>query len=95
MPIVPRVVLVLIVAAAATLGYRYYDLARGAEWEVSPQQIAASKAKGQIGFETSPGTVAVLPIRSETADVLPVQWGLAGLVAGTAVWAGTRRRRVR
>ena len=95
MPIVPRILLVIIVAATAALGYRYYDQQRGAEWEVSPQQIAAAKASGQIGFKTSPGTVAVLPIRSETADVLPVQWGLAGLAAGTAVWAGTRRRRSR
>ena len=94
MPIVPRVVLVIIVAAAAALGYRYYDQMRGAEWEVSPQQIADAKAKGQMGLKTSPGTVAVLPIRSETADFLPVQWGLAGLFAGTAAWAATRRRRV-
>ena len=92
MPIVPRILLVIVVAAAAAFGYRYYDTSRGAEWEVSPQQIAAAKAKGLMGLETSPGTVTVLPIRSETADVLPVQWGLAGLMAGIAVWAGTRRR---
>ena len=93
MPIVPRTLLVIIVAAAAALGYRYYDQQRGAEWDVPPQQIAAAKSQGKVGFETSPGTVAVLPIRSETADVLPVQWALAGLAAGTAVWVGTRRRR--
>jgi hypothetical protein len=42
--------------------------------------------------ETGRGSVTVLPIRSETADTLPVKWALAGIGAGAVCFAATRRR---
>ncbi|WP_413771049.1 MULTISPECIES: hypothetical protein [Lichenihabitans] len=89
---IPRLVLALVVALVVGFGYRFYDVSRGAEWMVSPDQIATAKAAGGAGVETSPGRIAVLPIRSETADVLPLQWAFAGIAAGALVFAATRRR---
>lgn len=82
-----------IAAVAVGGGKMAYDNWRGAEWEVSPQQIAEAKANGQIGYETSPGTVAMLPIRSETADLLPFEWTLYGLAAGALTFVGLRKRK--
>ena len=87
MPLVARVILSTIVGLVVGFGLRFYDLQRGAEWEVSPAQIAAAKSVGKIGVETRPGSVAVLPIRSETADMLPFKWMLAGLGAGAFLFA--------
>ncbi len=88
--IAPRFALALIVALVVGFGYRAYDTANGAEWTVSPQQIASAKAEGKSGFEGSPGTVTVLPIRSELADILPFKWALAGIMAGCLVFAATK-----
>ena len=90
-----RLVLALMVALVVGLGYRAYDTAHGAEWAVSPEQVAAAKAAGKPGFETSPGTVAVLPIRSELAGVLTFKWTFAGVVAGALVILATRRPTVK
>ncbi len=68
------------------------DRFRGAEWVVSPQAIEAAKAQGKVGVEDDRGSVTVLPIRSETADVLPIKWALAGVGAGVLVLAATRKR---
>ncbi len=94
MTIVSRLLLAVVIGLAVGFGYRAYDKARGAEWVVSPQQIAAAKASGKPGFESSPDTVTVLPIRSEIADALPFKWILAGVGAGGLVFVATRRRRL-
>lgn len=86
-----RIILALVVAVGVGFGYRAYDTAHGAEWVVSPEQIAAAEAAGKPGVETAPNTVAVLPIRSELAGVLTFKWTFAGMVAGALVMAGTRR----
>jgi hypothetical protein len=88
-----RLALSLVVALALGFSFMMLDNWRGAQWEVSPQSIEAAKAEGRMGVETRPGSVAVLPIRSETADVLPLKWALTGLLGGFAVFAGTGRRR--
>ncbi|MBW9066476.1 hypothetical protein [Agrobacterium pusense] len=88
-----RIVVSLVVALVAGAGYMAVDKMRGAEWLVSPQQIAEAKAKGQMGYESQPGTVTVLPIRSETADVLPMKWAMIGLVAGLLTFRATGRKK--
>jgi hypothetical protein len=87
-----RIVISLIAALLVGGGYMAYDKMRGAEWVVSPQQIADAKAGGQAGYESRPGTVTVLPIRSETADVLPIKWAIAGLVAGLLAFRSTGKK---
>ncbi|MGU3400433.1 hypothetical protein ACLBWS_11930 [Brucellaceae bacterium D45D] len=88
-----RFILALVVAAIVGFGFMFYDKSRGAEWVVSPQQIEQARAEGKAGFESKPGTVTVLPIRSETADALPVKWAMYGIVAGLFVLFATRRRK--
>ncbi|MBW9076444.1 hypothetical protein CFBP5875_10990 [Agrobacterium pusense] len=88
-----RIVVSLVVALVAGAGYMAVDKMRGAEWVVSPQQIAEAKAKGQMGYESQLGTVTVLPIRSETADVLPMKWAMIGLVAGLLTFRATGRKK--
>ncbi|MBD8556181.1 hypothetical protein IFT84_16860 [Rhizobium sp. CFBP 8762] len=83
----------LIVAVIVGVGFMMIDRSRGAEWVVSPQQIEQAKAEGKQGYESSPGTVTVLPIRSETADVLPIKWALTGLIAGFLVFRALSKRR--
>lgn len=84
------------IAAAAALfvglGYMTIDKMRGAEWVTSPQEIEQAKASGQMGVESRPGTVTVLPIRSETADILPFKWALAGAAAGFLAFRATSRK---
>lgn len=87
---------VIVAAVAAVVvggGFMAYDKSRGAEWAVSPQQIAEAKAQGKAGYESRPGTVTVLPIRSETADVLPMKWALYGVMAGAAVFLSLRKKK--
>lgn len=91
MPI--RIVISLVAALLVGGGYMAYDRMRGAEWVVSPQQIAEAKASGQTGYESRPGTVTVLPIRSETADVLPFKWAIAGLAAGVLAFRATGKKK--
>ncbi|MBN9045924.1 MAG: hypothetical protein J0H18_09670 [Rhizobiales bacterium] len=88
-----RLVLALAVAIVVGCGFMYYDKSRGAEWVVSPQQIEQAKMEGKPGYESSPGTVTVLPIRSEKADILPYKWAGYGIVAGIFVFTATRRRK--
>jgi hypothetical protein len=88
-----RVLIAIVAAIVVGGGFMAFDKWRGAEWEVSPQQIETAKANGQPGFESRPGTVTVLPIRSETADVLPIKWGMAGLMAGLLALRATGKRR--
>ena len=89
----PRLILALVVAVIVGCGFMYYDKSRGAEWVVSPQQIEQAKAEGKAGFESRPGTVTVLPIRSETADMMPFKWAMYGLVAGLVVFFRSRKRK--
>ena len=89
-----RIALAVVVALVVGLGLRAYDMSNGTEWLVSPAQIAAARASGKQGVESQPGTVTVLPIRSETADILPFKWAFAGLAAGVLVVATTRKRRL-
>ena len=88
-----RIIAAVVVGLIVGFGLRSYDLGRGAEWEVSPTQIAAAKASGKAGYETEPGTVAVLPIRSELADILPFKWAGAGLAAAALLFVATRHIR--
>ncbi|RZI59546.1 MAG: hypothetical protein EOP94_02735 [Zymomonas sp.] len=95
MPIVIRVLLTLVVAVLVGGGFMMFDRSRGTEWVVSPGEIAAAQAEGKAGVESDRGSVTVLPIRSETADVLPFKWALAGVGAGVVCFIATRRRTVR
>ncbi len=88
-----RILIALAVAVVVGAGWMYMDRSRGAEWVVSPQQIAEAKAQGKAGFEQRPGTVTVLPIRSETADLLPIKWALGSLAAGGIAFAALNRRK--
>lgn len=88
-----QITLPLVTALAVGFGFMAYDRSRGAEWVVSPQEIAAAKAAGKAGVDSRPGTVTVLPIRSETADALPFKWAMAGIVAGALVFSSMRRRK--
>ncbi len=88
-----RLLLALVVALIVGFGFMFYDKSRGAEWVVSPQQIEQAKSEGKMGFESKPGTITVLPIRSETADALPFKWAMYGLVAGIFVLFSTRKRK--
>lgn len=88
-----RLVLAFIVAIGVGAGFMMYDKQRGAEWVVSPEAIANAKSKGLPGVESRPGTVTVLPIRSETADALPFKWIISGAVAGIFVFVSTRQRK--
>ena len=88
-----QILLPLVAALAVGFGFMAYDKSRGADWVVSPQEIAAAKAAGKAGIESRPGTVTVLPIRSETADALPFKWAMAGIVAGALVFSAIRRRK--
>jgi hypothetical protein len=88
-----RFILAIIVAVIVGCGFMFYDKSRGAEWVVSPQQIEQAKAEGKSGVESRPGTVTVLPIRSETADALPFKWAMYGFVAGLFVLVATRKRK--
>ncbi len=89
-----RVLLSALVALVVGFGFMTIDKMRGAEWLVSPQQIAQAKAEGKSGVESSPGTLTVLPIRRETADALPVKWAMTGLVAGFLVFRAMGRRKI-
>ncbi|MCM2395112.1 hypothetical protein NBH19_03320 [Rhizobium sp. S95] len=76
-----RILISLLIGLAVAGGAMMKDKMTNAEWVVSPEQIAEAKAQGKIGFESSPGTVAVLPIRSEKADMLPLTWAMFGIAA--------------
>ena len=91
MSTLPRYTLALVFAFIVGFGFRAFDQLRGAEWIVSPRQIADAHAAGKSGYETAPGTVALLPIRSEMADVFPLEWILAGALVGAAVLAATKK----
>jgi len=88
-----RIILALVAGVVVGGGFMAWDRHRGAEWVVSPQQIAAARADGRAGVQSRPGTVTLLPIRSETADVLPFKWGLYGVGAALMVFVATRRRK--
>lgn len=92
MKLAHRIILALVVGAAAGGGVMFWDKQRGAEWVVSPQQVATARDAGQTGVATRPGTVAVRPIRSEIAGVLPYKWGLYGIGAALLTLVVTRRR---
>lgn len=87
----------LIASAAVAVivggGAMAYDKWKGAEWVVSPEQIAEAKAGGDAGYQSAPGTVAVRPIRSEIADVLPFKWVLYGVAAGALTFISLRRKK--
>ncbi|WP_337180949.1 hypothetical protein [Shinella sp.] len=74
-------------------GAMAYDKWKGAEWVVSPEQIAEAKAGGNAGYQSAPGTVAVRPIRSEIADVLPFKWLLYGVAAGALTFVSLRKKK--
>lgn len=88
-----RLILAIVVGVIVGCGFMYYDKSRGAEWVVSPQQVEQAKAEGKAGVESRPGTVTVLPIRSETADVLPFKWTAYGVMAALFVLFSTRKRK--
>jgi len=88
MSFIARIIAAVVVAAVVGFGLMAYDKKTGAEWVVSPEEIAANNGS----LETRPGTVAVLPIRSETADVLPFKWAAAGIIAGLLAFTALRRR---
>ncbi|AGT09279.1 hypothetical protein [Paracoccus aminophilus] len=83
-----RLVISALVAVVVGCGMMYYDKKNGAEWVVSPDQLAAANG----ALESRPGTVTVRPIRSETADMLPFKWAGAGIAAGILAFVATRRK---
>ena len=91
MSLTARLILAVVVALLVGGGVMAFDRSRGAEWSVSPQQIAAGKAEGKMGYEDGSGSVTVVPIRSETAGVLPFRWLLLGGGAGVLCFVATRR----
>ncbi|MDE1160260.1 MAG: hypothetical protein PW791_18710 [Neorhizobium sp.] len=91
---VKRILWSVVIGLVVGFGFMTIDKLRGAEWVVSPQQIEQAKADGKAGVESRPGTVTVLPIRSETADALPVKWTMTGLVAGFVVFRAIGRRKI-
>lgn len=88
-----RLALALVAAFFIGSAAMIFDKYRDAEWEVSPAQIEAAKAQGKMGYESRPGTVAMLPIRSEIADMLIFQWVFMGLIGGVLVFYGTRPKK--
>lgn len=80
------------VALAVGIAVMAHDRQSGAEWAVSPEQIADARAYGKPGVEIAPGRMVVEPLPSDDAARLPVKWVLLGLAAGAAVLAGTGRR---
>ncbi|MDN3712100.1 hypothetical protein QWZ10_10415 [Paracoccus cavernae] len=87
-----RIIVALIVGLSIGGGAMIKDKLSNAEWVVSPEQIAQAKAEGKAGFESSAGTIAVLPIRSEKADILPYTWIFFGLMGAAGAFVVTRRR---
>ena len=87
-----RVFAAAIVALAVGIAMMAHDRQTGAEWAVSPEQIADARAYGKPGVEVAPGRMVVEPLPSDDAARLPVKWILIGLAAGAAVLAGTGRR---
>ena len=83
-------------AAALVIGLSVMAMDKylGADWEVSPQQIAQAKAEGKAAVETRPGTVAVLPIRSDSADMLPFKWVMIGILGGALAYNQLTRRKI-
>ncbi|HAS3439036.1 TPA: hypothetical protein I6863_004073 [Vibrio cholerae] len=86
-----RLIAGAITALVVGFGFMAYDKYTGREWVVSPEQIEVAQNSGQAGVETRPGTVAVLAIRREDADILPFKWLGYGLVAGFFVVYSTRK----
>ncbi|ARO15317.1 hypothetical protein BVG79_01975 [Ketogulonicigenium robustum] len=87
-----RIAIAAVVGIVVAAGAMMKDKMTGAEWAVSPQQIAQAQAEGKPGFESAQGTVTVLPIRSEKADILPLTWILFGFAAGAATLVALRRK---
>lgn len=86
-------IIALLVGIAVGAAFMMLDKSRDAEWVVSPKQIEQAKAEGKPGYESSPGTVTVLPIRSETADILPFKWSMYGLVAAIVTFVTLRKKK--
>lgn len=89
---VKTILVPVIIGLAVGFGAMTADKVRGREWVVSPEQIAEAKSQGKMGYESSPGTVTVLPIRSETADMLPFTWAFYGIAAAGASAFMMRRK---
>lgn len=92
---IKSLIVAIVVGIAVGSAFMMLDKSQGAEWAVSPQQIEQAKAEGKVGYESSPGTVTVLPIRSETADALPFKWTMYGMVAAVVTFVTLRRRQKR
>ena len=88
-----RVSAAIVVGIAVAVAMMAHDRQSGAEWAISPEQIADAQGAGKPGVETGPGRFARHPVASEGADLLPVKWGLVGLFAACVVLAVTGRRR--
>lgn len=82
----------VVVGLVVGFGAMMKDKMTHAEWVVSPEQIAQAKAEGKMGYESLPGTVTVLPIRSEKADMLPFTWVFFGIAAGAGAFFVARRK---
>jgi len=87
-----RFIFAAITAVIVAGGYGFLDTWRGAQWVVSPQQIAQARAEGKAGVESRPGTVTVRPIRKEDAGLLPFKWLGIGTGVGLVVFFAGRKR---
>jgi hypothetical protein len=88
-----RLLLCLALGGLCGGGMMWLDKKNEREWYVSPRQIEEAKAAGKSGVSTRPGTVALRPIRSEEADMLPYTWALYGLGGAVAGFLLTRRKK--
>jgi len=88
-----RFIFAAITAVIVGGSFGLFDTWRGAQWAVSPQQIAKARAEGKGGVESRPGTIAVRPIRKEAADLLPFKWLGVGIGAGLIVFFANRKRK--
>lgn len=88
-----RIAICVALAAIFGGGKMLLDKKNNAEWVVSPQEIAEARAAGKMGVSRRPGTVTVLPIRSEKADLLPFIWAFYGLGGAFGGFVLTRPRK--
>jgi len=79
-----------ILVAAAVMAQ---DRATDRPWAVTAAQIADARASGQPGVALTDGRIAVEPVPSADAALLPLKWAAIGAGAGLLVFAGIRRRR--
>jgi hypothetical protein len=86
-----NIIISVIVGLIIFFSMMILDKVTGAEWAVSPKQIAQANAKGKM--VGSGGTVTGRPIRKSNAGSLPYKWAFFGFASGAICFVYLRRRR--